>query len=106
MATTASSAVESSRTFAEMMGNPEWDHSKHCNYKSFYVEGGVHAETEVKRIKDRNFIEVFKDWASVKLQWPLARASKVALIIQERLDKSLKLRFVVDLRRSVINGEA
>jgi len=36
----------------------------------------------------------------------LARASKVALIIKERVDKSLKLRFVVDLRRSGVNGEA
>ena len=105
LATAASLAVESSRTSAKLIGNSEWDHSKHCNYKSFYVEDGVHAETEVKRIKDRNFIKVFKDWASVELQWPLARASKVALIIKERLDKSLKLRFV-DLRRSGINDEA
>ena len=50
------------------MQNCEWDRCKHYNYKSFYVEDGVHAETEVKRIKDRNFIEAFKDWASVRLQ--------------------------------------
>jgi len=106
LASGATSAVESSKVFSKIMASTEWDPTLHTNYKSFDVEGGVHSNTEVARIKQRNFIEVFRDWATVKMQWPLARASKVALIIKERVDKSLKLRFVVDLRRSGVNGEA
>jgi len=106
LASGATSAVESSKVFAKIMASTEWDPTLHTNYKSFDVDGGVHSKTEVARIKQRNFIEVFRDWATVKMQWPLARASKVALIIKERVDKSLKLRFVVDLRRSGVNGEA
>ena len=106
LAPSCSSAVESSKTFAMMQENAEWDEGSHSNYKSFYVEGGSHADAEVTRIKERNFIEIFTDWAAVVAQWPLARASKVALIIKQRLDLSLKLRFIVDLLRSGVNGEA
>jgi len=105
-ATAVSSAVEAPRTFASLMAGATWGPHAHRNYKSYYVSEGVHSATEVERIKSRGFIEVLAEWTSVIARWPSAQASKVALIIKERADRSLKLRFVVDLLRSGINGEA
>ena len=43
LATGATSAVESSKVFAKIMANSERGHTQHANYKSFYVDGGVHS---------------------------------------------------------------
>ena len=106
MALAPSSAVESSRLYAKLNAHETWNPQRHENYKSYYVNNGAHAEEEVARIKERNFVTIIKDWTDVLLKWPRATASKVALIVKERIDKTLKLRFVVDLRRSGVNGEA
>ena len=78
--------------------------SSHVNYTSFDADGGLHAKTEVERLKAKGFAESFASWEEVQQRWPGAIASRVACLVKVRDDGSNKVRFVTDLRRSGVNG--
>jgi hypothetical protein len=97
-----SAAILASKECAKLQ--EDWQDEKHVNYKSFYQDSGDYAEVEIKRISDKGFIEVFDTWADIEKKWPGAIASKVALIVKEKVDGSMKTRLIVDMRRSGVNG--
>ena len=99
-----SSAILASRAHADLAELHRWRHEAHKNYVSFYAKGGQLAQEEVSRIERKGFIETFDTWDQVTRRWPNALASKVALIVKERDDGTVKVRMVIDLRRSGGNG--
>ena len=102
---TTSAAIEGAKVFGQMREAQGWSPSQHRNYKSFYTEGGKFAELEVNRITNLGFVEVFATWEDVVARWPHAKASKVALLIKEKADGSVKTRLIIDLLISGINGD-
>eukprot|EP00971_Amphidinium_carterae_P325056 6455137-Amphidinium_carterae.1 len=80
-----------------------FDEAAHTNYKS-YEEAGVLATEEVERLVARGFVEHFADWRDIQDKWPQAKATKVGVIVKERLDGTHKVRFVMDFLRSGVNG--
>ena len=97
-------AVENSRVYAKLLEGKIFRPDEHTNYKSFYeMEGGL-AQKELDRITSLSFLQTFYIWAAVLLLWPLAAASKMAMIVKQRDDLSLKVRFIIDLLRSGVNG--
>jgi hypothetical protein len=74
----ASASVLSSKEYAKQQALFEWRMDRHRNYKSFYLEEGKFAKEEINRIKDRGFVDTFKDWSEVVARWPDAKASKVS----------------------------
>ena len=68
------------------------------NYKSF-LEEPEHAEAEVRRYLERGFaIETKNEW--VVEHFKQGTMSKLALIIKEKDDGSVKRRIIIDLKRS------
>ena len=104
--TAASSAVENSKVYAKLAEGRLWSQAAHKNYSSFYEQDGKLAAEEISRIQSCKFIEVLSSWTEVITRWPRAVASKIALLIKARQDGSLKLRFIMDLLRSGVNGGA
>eukprot|EP00971_Amphidinium_carterae_P273257 5423372-Amphidinium_carterae.1 len=74
------------------------------NYKSF-EDAGVHALKEVSRLEASGFADLFPTWEDVTSLWPKAVVSKVAVILKPRDDGDVKVRFVLDFRRSGVNGQ-
>ena len=102
MAIATSVAVEGSRIFAGQRKEQNWVEEDHQHYKSLYAKKGKSAEEGVQNYK--GFVEAFKYWTEVLQSWPAAVASKVALIVKQKADGTMKLCFVIDLRRPGING--
>ena len=99
-----SKAILASREHARNREQHEWRHELHSNYVSFYAEDGKLATAELDRIEAKGFIESFGTWGQVLARWPGAIASKVALLVKERDDGTMKVRMIIDLRRSGGNG--
>ena len=59
----------------------------------------------MRRIASKGFIDVFDSWDEVIKRWPEAKASKVAILVKERPDGSVKSRLIIDLLRSGVNGD-
>ena len=51
-------------------------------------------------------IQSFKSWEDVLAVWPNAIASKVAILTKDRPDGTVKVRLIIDLRRSGGNANA
>ena len=100
-----SAAILKAQAFGLQQQAMAWQADKHRNYVSFYTEGGKLAEEEITRIAGKGFIELFDTWEQVTARWPKATASKIALLIKERPDGTMKKRIIIDLLRSGINGE-
>lgn len=73
------------------------------NYKSF-AENSKYAELEFQRLLEEKHVEKLGTWDKVKARWKDAMATKIALLIKEKADATVKVRFVVDMLRSGING--
>ena len=43
-------------------------------------------------------------WEAIRLRWPRAVATNLACIVKTKRDDSVKIRLVIDLRRSGVNG--
>jgi len=89
-----SRAIENSKEFARLRAAEHWRHERHRNYKSFYSDDGMFAKDEVTRIAEKGFVELFSTWEDVLNRWPNAKASKVALLVKERPDGSVKSRLM------------
>ena len=73
------------------------------NYAS-YKENAQESAGELSRLIREGHVEPIGTWADVKARWPDALATKLATIVKARTDGTTKVRFVVDMRRSGING--
>eukprot|EP00971_Amphidinium_carterae_P111686 2211888-Amphidinium_carterae.2 len=65
------------------------------NCKSF-EDAGMYAVKEIRRLAV---------WGQVIAQWRTAVVSKVAAILKPRDDGDIKIRFVLDFRRSGVNWQ-
>jgi hypothetical protein len=74
----ASASVMSSKEYAKSQAVFDWRFDRHKNYKSFYTDDGKIANTEISRIADRGFVDIFDSWEDVLARWPNAKASKVS----------------------------
>jgi len=75
------------------------------NYASFQ-EAGPLAQEVVDKMVQQERLEQFDTWNEVQSHFAKARLSRMACIVKERSDKSLKVRLVIDTRRSGVNGLA
>lgn len=89
----ASAAYFEERTSSEVSGN----------YGSFKEHSKL-ASLELARLEQEGHLERVGAWEKVKHKWPKALATKLAVLVKEKPDKSLKVRFIVDMLRSGING--
>ncbi|CAL1167184.1 unnamed protein product [Cladocopium goreaui] len=82
-----------------MEEGPEIEMQSHLtNYKSF-VEAPEDAEIEVQRYVEKGFA-ILMDWEEVQSYFDKGTVSRLALILKEKPDGSMKRRVVVDLLRS------
>ena len=73
------------------------------NYTS-YAENAALAHDELGRLVSDGHLEKIGSWAQVLERWPDAMATKLAVLVKEKSDGSIKVRFIVDMLRSGING--
>ena len=73
------------------------------NYKSFSENAG-NAMTELDRLLKEKHLRFLGEWKVATDEWEDAIATKLAVIVKERADKTVKTRFVVDMLRSGVNG--
>jgi hypothetical protein len=73
------------------------------NYSSFQ-ENEDAAKLELERLISGKHVVLIGTWEKVLEMSPEAIATKLALITKERPDHTLKVRFVVDMLRSGVNG--
>ena len=73
------------------------------NYTS-YAEHGALAQEELKRLVSEGYLEKIGSWSQVLARWPDAMATKLDVLVKEKSDGSVKVRFIVDMLRSGING--
>jgi hypothetical protein len=78
---------------------PEIEMQAHVtNYRSF-IDAPEDAEIEVQRYVEKGFA-ILMDWDEVQTHFDKGTVSKLALILKEKPDGSIKRRVVVDLLRS------
>lgn len=75
------------------------------NYGSFH-DNEQESRQELKRLLQEGHLEEVGPWDQVIRRWPTARATKIATLIKARPDGTNKVRFIVDMLRSGINGLA
>ena len=73
------------------------------NYTS-YAEHGTLAQEELERLVSEGHLEKIGSWSQVLARWPDAMATKLGVLVREKTDGSIKVRFIVDRLRSGING--
>ena len=80
----------------------DWDGTA-LNYESFY-QAGEKAQREIDRMLTEGWAEIVPTWAQVAQRFgPEARLTPIACIIKQSHGKE-KVRLVVDMRRSSVNG--
>ena len=96
-----SEAIKISANFGNRM--EDWDGTA-TNYSSF-VEAGQRAQNEIQRIVDEGWARVFDTWQdAVDCLGDKAQLTPVACIVKEAHGRE-KVRLVVDMRRSAVNGQ-
>eukprot|EP00435_Cladocopium_sp_Y103_P022183 s718_g5.t1 len=75
------------------------------NYRSFH-DHEVESAKELDRLVAEGHLELVGTWDKVTSRWPKARATKLATLVKEKPDGTVKTRFIADMRRSGINGMA
>ena len=74
------------------------------NYKS-YEEAAEHVEPELVRLRKAGYVEVLGSWSEVRARFGRSVVvSKLAAILKPKADGSLKVRLVIDYRRSGVNA--
>ena len=61
-------------------------------------------EEGVGTCQARNYVRKRPSWEAIRLRWPRAVATKLACIVETRRDGPVKIRLVMDFRRSGVNG--
>ena len=75
-----------------------------ANYKS-YEEAYTHVAPELERLRQAGYVEVLGSWSEVTARFGRSVVvSKLAAILKPRADGSLKVRLVIDYRRSGVNA--
>ena len=69
-----------------------------------FAEHSPLAKEELDRLISEGHLEKIGTWTEVLKRWPNAIATKLAVLVKEKSDNSLKVRFIVDMLRSGING--
>ena len=82
-----------------------WDPSTHRNNKSL-AEASEHVKPEIERLLSKSYVRRWPSWEAIRLRWPRAMATKLACIAKTKRDGSAKIRLVIDLPRSGVNGLA
>jgi hypothetical protein len=79
---------------------------KHSNYASF-DDHKVLAHGEVERLTKAGFLErIGPAWSTVTARWPNAICTRLACLVRPGAGGALKIRLIVDMRRSGVNGIA
>ena len=86
-----------------LAGRTAWDVDS--NYTS-YVEHSEESRKELLRLVEEGHLEKIGTWEQVIARWPGAIGTKIATLVKAKPDGTLKVRFVVDMRRSGVNGAA
>jgi len=75
-----------------------------ANYRS-YEEAQAKVQPELKRLREAGYVEVLGDWSQVQARFGRSVVvSKLAAILKPRADGTLKVRLVIDYRRSGVNA--
>ncbi len=79
---------------------------KHANYASFQDHLEL-ARSEVGRLVAKGFLEkIGPSWAAVTARWPDAICTRLACLVKPSAVGAPKVRLIVDMRRSGVNGIA
>ena len=79
-----------------LAGRTAWDVDS--NYTS-YVEHSEESRKELLRLVEEGHLEKIGTWEQVVARWPGAIGTKIATLVKAKPDGTLKVRFVVDMRR-------
>ena len=91
--------AEANRTLEEIVTSSE----PRANYKS-YEDAFAEVEPELRRLRKAGYVEVLGNWNDVQRRFGRGVVvSKLAAILKPRADGSLKVRLVIDYRRSGVN---
>ena len=77
--------------------------SSHRNYKSL-EEVSDHVKSDVECLVNKNDVRTRPSWEAIRRQWLRAVATKLSCILTTRRDGSVKIRLIIDLRRSGVSG--
>ena len=75
------------------------------NYGSFH-DNEEESYKELERLLEEGHLERIGSWKKVLQRWPTARATRIATLVKARPDGTNKVRFIVDMLRSGVNGLA
>ncbi|CAE8629493.1 unnamed protein product, partial [Polarella glacialis] len=96
-----SASVEASRCHGQLV--EDWS-GEATNYTSF-EEAGDMAQKELDRVFEHGWADKVLTWSEVvQVVGPGAKLTKMACLIKTKPDGSLKIRLIVDMRRSGVNG--
>ncbi|CAE8696540.1 unnamed protein product, partial [Polarella glacialis] len=96
-----SASVEASRCHGQLV--EDWS-GEATNYTSF-EEAGDMARKELDRVVEHGWADKVLTWSEVvQVVGPGAKLTKMACLIKTKPDGSLKIRLIVDMRRSGVNG--
>ena len=70
------------------------------------MEHSEESRKELLRLVEEGHLEKIGTWEQVVARWPGAIGTKIATLVKAKPDGTLKVRFVVDMRRSGVNGAA
>ena len=96
-------AAAASLQFYEQNMERGWEHS---NYASF-EEHAEQASAEVRRLAAAGHLRALgRSWKQILLEMPDAICTRLACLVKRKADGTIKVRLVVDMRRSGVNGLA
>ena len=61
-------------------------------------------QEEVDRLVGAGYVRQFPDWEHLKAVFQDVIVSRVATIVKERADGSMKVRIIIDMLRSMVNS--
>ena len=66
-------------------------------------ENATHAQAELSRLIDEGYATRYPNWDAVRRRWGEVAVSKLACIVKEKDDKTVKVRIIIDFLRSHVN---
>ena len=67
-------------------------------------EASEHAKPEIEPLLGKSCVRKWPLWEGIRPRWPRAVATKLACNVKTKRDGSVKIRLVIDLRRSGVAG--
>ena len=99
----ASTAAAEASRWCGVAREARWDPSSHRNHESL-EEASEHVKPEIERLLSKSNVRRWPSWEAIRLRWPRAMATKLACIAKTKRGGSVKIRLVIDRRRSGVNG--